>query len=60
MATFGEIAAHSVYHRFSSYFDYISYFPFWFLGLDLGSDLQETLFFASFLDLCILFTSNKY
>ena len=37
------IAAHSVDHMFSLYFDYIcicniSYFPFWFSGLDLGSD----------------------
>ena len=35
-----EIAAHSVDHMFSLYFDCFnsSYFPFWFLWLDLGSD----------------------
>ena len=33
----GERAAHSVDHVFSLYFDF-SYFPFWFRGLDLGSD----------------------
>ena len=35
-----EIAAHSVDHMFSLYFDYcnFSYFPFWFWRLDLGSD----------------------
>ena len=39
MATFREIAAHSV-DMFSLYLTFcnFSYFPFWFSGLDLGSD----------------------
>ena len=48
MATFWEIVAHSVDHK--NIFDYllygISYFPFWFWVLDLGSDCFG----------CILFT----
>ena len=40
MATFWEIAAHSVDHMFSLCLTIcnLSYFPFWFFGVDLGFD----------------------
>ena len=55
MATFWKIAAHSVDHMFSICIltiCNISYLPFGFWGLDLGS-------IASVSDLCILFTFTK-
>ena len=55
MATFWEIAAHSVDHyMFSLYFAYLyfSYFPFGFEG-------WNWVMIATVPDLCILFTLNK-
>ena len=46
MAAFSERVGHSVDHIFSLYFDYCncnsSYFPFGFLGHDLGSECSSS------------------